>query len=608
MRSFIWHDVTCRTLSFLVAGVVTSVTFSNSLFADFSGYRLQPIVVTASVWAPPQPPLTHHTALSVDSTRSKGLVSIESFISTITGIDSINAGGQISVFGQGAASYQSRVLFNGLDLKDSSSVNGSPNFDGLNAYTIDAIDVLRGAQTAQYGPNTIGGVLNFQSNPIGTHTHIVAGDRYSNVGIKTASQFGDIVVSGGINRFEDSRLSSKTTLPDLDPITSVNKFGRLEWQGETQRWTAQLLAIDTTAFIDGYSGTISDERLRTRSTRWGSTYENRLNAQWSWGGNFQETHVTRESIDGSDSAIYIGTTQKLDAYLQWTAPTQQLRVGIDTYQDDGSSKTPYDSTIARTVTSTGWYAGYNAQHDAVRLAASSRVQSDPLTSVWRIVGGLDASVSLNANATVIGTIQSGVRHPSVYETSRALTNGSLASDQSLSKAIGINWTGWIGTQSLRWFESTVDQPIDYYYGNDQTEGYYNQPGNAISRGVEVTSEFTFPGHLPLSIRYTTTDTFGSSGKTPRVPVYKWVISGGIDTGYATFGVTIRSVGGYRDTSYSEAEVAGYGLTDITLRYTHTKWIQPFVTVTNVFDHQYQPVIGYPALGRSLMIGFETRLD
>jgi outer membrane cobalamin receptor len=51
---------------------------------------------------------------------------------------------------------------------------------------------------------------------------------------------------------------------------------------------------------------------------------------------------------------------------------------------------------------------------------------------------------------------------------------------------------------------------------------------------------------------------------------------------------------------------GYSRVDARVRVRVTRMLEAFVVGENVFDAQYQEVLGYPALGRSIRAGLRLR--
>jgi vitamin B12 transporter len=84
-------------------------------------------------------------------------------LATVPGLNVIQTGGPgglTSVFIRGTNSNHVKVLVDGIDVSDPSSVNAAFDFSQLLAGDIERIEVLRGPQSGLYGSDAIGGVIS----------------------------------------------------------------------------------------------------------------------------------------------------------------------------------------------------------------------------------------------------------------------------------------------------------------------------------------------------------------------------------------------------------------------------------------------------------------
>jgi vitamin B12 transporter len=82
---------------------------------------------------------------------------------TVPGVDVLRSGGPgqpTSVFMRGANANHTLVLVDGVEMNDPASPNAAFDFANLQTDNIERIEVLRGAASAVYGSDAIGGVIN----------------------------------------------------------------------------------------------------------------------------------------------------------------------------------------------------------------------------------------------------------------------------------------------------------------------------------------------------------------------------------------------------------------------------------------------------------------
>ncbi|NIA10798.1 MAG: TonB-dependent receptor [Nitrospiraceae bacterium] len=98
-----------------------------------------------------------------DEIERLGFTSIADVLKYLPGIEISNTGGfgkQTSVFMMGLDSRDVLVLLNGVPINDPSNPNGAANFEWIDLNNVERIEVLKGSQSALYGSEAVGGVIN----------------------------------------------------------------------------------------------------------------------------------------------------------------------------------------------------------------------------------------------------------------------------------------------------------------------------------------------------------------------------------------------------------------------------------------------------------------
>ncbi|MFQ5607852.1 MAG: TonB-dependent receptor, partial [Candidatus Zixiibacteriota bacterium] len=150
-----------------VTFALLALGFSQS-FAENEGdevYSLPPIVVVADLAETPADQVgSSVTTITREEIERSQKNSVLDLLREVPGLDVVRSGGpggQTSVFMRGGASEHTLVLVDGVEMNDPSSPNGAYDFAGLSAENIERIEILRGAQSALYGSDAIGGVISF---------------------------------------------------------------------------------------------------------------------------------------------------------------------------------------------------------------------------------------------------------------------------------------------------------------------------------------------------------------------------------------------------------------------------------------------------------------
>ena len=70
-------------------------------------------------------------------------------------------GQQAAIFMRGSESNHTLVMLNGIAINDQSATNGLHDFGQDFVQTIQQIEVYKGSNGAHFGPDAIGGAINF---------------------------------------------------------------------------------------------------------------------------------------------------------------------------------------------------------------------------------------------------------------------------------------------------------------------------------------------------------------------------------------------------------------------------------------------------------------
>ncbi len=186
----------------------------SAVFPAYSQSQLAPVVVTA---ARVEQPLTDVVAdvslIDREQIERAGQTSLRELLAFQPGVQLVTNGGYRSssgVFLRGAASSQTVVLIDGI--RTGSATSGGAPLENIPLERIERIEILRGAASALYGPDAVGGVIQiFTREPadglelgagIGAGT---AGQRQANASLRGSS--GALGYSLGLSREQGTGIS-----------------------------------------------------------------------------------------------------------------------------------------------------------------------------------------------------------------------------------------------------------------------------------------------------------------------------------------------------------------------------------------------------------------
>src|SRR5918992_3372731 len=132
----------------------------RSIVAAAEPTRLDPIVVTGTQIAVPVSELPSAvTVIDREEIESRQITDVQQLLRTVPGLSVTQTGsrgGVTNVFPRGGNANFSLVLIDGVPVNDA---GGAYDFSDLTTDNIERIEVIRGPQSALYGSNAIGGVI-----------------------------------------------------------------------------------------------------------------------------------------------------------------------------------------------------------------------------------------------------------------------------------------------------------------------------------------------------------------------------------------------------------------------------------------------------------------
>ncbi len=156
--------------STLWARHLTALVFSfgalaaTSALADDTPVKTPKLLITSGAEPTPTKEVaSSYTIVTAEDIATYQYRDIVALLQTVPGLHVTpygGAGSLTSVFTRGAGSNQTLVMINGIPVNDPSSPAGAANLANIPLENVDRVEVVRGPQSALYGSQAIGGVIN----------------------------------------------------------------------------------------------------------------------------------------------------------------------------------------------------------------------------------------------------------------------------------------------------------------------------------------------------------------------------------------------------------------------------------------------------------------
>ena len=598
------------------------------------------------------------TVITAEDIERRQIRHVSDALRALPGVSVSQSGGtgsftQVRI--RGAEGNHTLVLIDGMEVSDPSS--GEYDMANLLADDIERIEVLRGAQSSVFGSNAIGGVINIVTKNADTPGFSGSGEleagSESTYGGRLSLRYSNdrtrLSFSAANRQTEGYDYSGSDGNPDGDNNTTVN--ARAEYDvtdGITIGGT--LRSMKRTSDYDAFNwgaatvdGLVTDADLQTEVDNLFGTLYAEID---SFGGRFRSNVFygfgnidTINTDTGAKTSDYTTTRQTFSytgAYALdgGSVDTANQIVSVlveaqeETFENNDASLVYSTSMLGKQTRKLYGYAlEYRGSflQDALTLQATAR--HDDNNGDFEDANTWSAAVSYtfpNDTTRAHASAGSGVQNPTMYEQfgynpGTWTGNPDLTPERSTGWDIGLEqrFMGDRGVIDVTYFRATLTDEISSEYdpvtGNSTP---YNQEGDSDRQGVEVSAEFEIGAGFTVGADYTWLDATDPDGdievRRPKNELGLRVYYT-LPNGRTEFGADMRYVNGLWDLDYTSpsygsdlVKLPDYSVVNLTAQHRITDQLTLTARVLNLFDEEYQEVLGYDAAPRTVYAGLNMR--
>ena len=635
----------------IAAGWVALFAVSGSALAQTS--NLLPVtVVTADRSAEP----ITNTASAISVVDQATLTqsnpgSLVDALRNVPGLDISESGGPgrlSSVRLRGANTGQTLVLIDGVRANDPTAPGADFDFSMFPAGAIDHIEVLRGPQSALYGSDAIGGVINIitkKGGGLAVNNIRAEGGTYG-TGALSGSTLGSqgpwsyAIAGSGIHSnsfsaygFRVPELEALVPHMEADPYNRLSGSARVGYDaGDGVRFNAGLRSNYTRANYDETSGGFPTETPAFSTKQY--TQANANAAVDTFDGRW--THSITTFADRSDRSFHdvffasgtiVTSSSTIDDFIgdrigaEYQGIFRAGALGTLTYgarEEQESARlyhtdlfptfSPRMLTLAPRQETRSLFALYQLPlFERLNLSLGGRI--DDVVGInqfetWRATVAYllpETGTKLRASAAT------GAKAPSLYQLYSSFGNTLLHPEQSFGYDGGVDQTLFGGriTLSVTAFSNRLRNLIDF----DFASMHYLNVARAATSGLEVESNVQLvPAHLDLKLAYTNLRARDLStglvlARRPEhilslafdfTPTPQWLIEPRVVLISKRFSGTGETL-----------PLAPYARTDLYASYKVDQTWKVFARGENIFDVRYQEVAGFGTTGMAFYGGVDA---
>lgn len=606
-----------------LAVVATAISlWAQDSVAEGAGGTL---VTTASRFAQPissvLAPTSVVTREEIDRWQAKSVADV---MRRLPGVDIAQSGGlgqQSSLFIRGTESRHVLVLIDGIRLNQA-GISGSSDLSQIPLSLVQRIEYVRGARSAVYGSDAIGGVVNiitlrdrpgtsltagigsngYQSYDASTQQMLDSATRITLAGNYTYTKGYD-VVAGYPDIYGDPAQK------DRDGFMSKTLYGSVEHQfdDEISGFIRGYGFDNRTAYDGSLSYSVPGARVDTRQL---------YNQTWDTGLRFnRDGYATQLIASYGHTKDYNydprrgryaepATLDDVEQYnLQWgntlALGNGTVSAGVDWQQQISQPNTNYVSK-GEQQRNTGIYATTQQKLGSVTLEGAVR-GDDNNTFGWHNTWQSSASWEFIEGYSVFASYGTAFKAPNLSQVYSAIYgNRDLNPEESKQWEGGFEGLAGPVNWRLSGYRNDIDSLID---SDPATFRYYNI-NKAKIKGIEATASFD-TGPVSHSVSYDYVDPRNGTTNEILARRAKQQVKYQLDYTLYDVGwsVSYQYLGERYDKDYNASttprtvKLGGASLWDLAASYPVTSQLTVRGRIANLFDKDYETVYGYQTPGR-----------
>lgn len=562
------------------------------------------------------------TVITNEEIEQSGMQYVSQVLSATAGFQAYKSGGPQSLtraFLRGNETDHTLVLINGMKIVDSSTGRGSVDLERLKVTGVERIEVLRGSQSAIYGSEAIGGVINIilkrgTIKPV-KYLNLEASNRLDkDISTGFSGNVEDLYFAVNYNHSEGPGISAAEKSlgyheNDSYDIDSANLVLDYDLNTSTELSLITRVFISENEEDDAPSGPFLDADRNSNLLDWQSALSlNKKYELFSVNASIETARARRYQLKNARKFRWYIADLNIGK-LKFTVPVntnEKFIFGVETERAHMDTQDQYNAYDFKVSSSSSFYSYTNNTIKNLFLDGSFRSNHHDLfglSTTYRVAASYIISDSGFRLHSSFGT---GYRAPTLDEIYGSYGSITIKEETSRSRDIGIEYSSLNKNfvTDLTFFSTQIDNLIGY----GPAPGYkFSNQGSAQNNGIEVFMKYIPNNNIIINSHYNflTTNNNGRSlsrrkkhsGKTS----INWVPE---DLNI----LSINSIAEYhsnaRDGAFAGGHIAGYALFHSNVNYTVDVNTKVQFKIENVLDQNYSEADTAGTYGRTLSLSLK----
>ncbi len=517
-----------------------------------------------------------------------------------------------SIFMRGTNSNQTLVLVDGV--RANAPSDGRFDFGTIPVENIERVEIVRGPQSALYGSDAIGGVINVITRrgvgefKIGTTQEF--GSQNTNKQVISARGEG---VSFALTRLRSNGFFQNDDYRNLGASLRLDKA-----LSANANLAFTLRASDAKVGTPGQIAFNFDPNARTNSRDFASSlqFTNRSGKRrdkivlgvYDRRVGFDDALNPADPFSSFTNARNRNRVLDLDAQTSFDLGAHTVTIGGEIRRENAriaSVSTFGDTDFSRATNTQALFAQDEFRRGNFALVSGLRLENNSQFGS-NLSGRLSSSYRLNERAKLKASLGTGFKAPSFNDLYFPnYGNPNLKPEKSVGADIGIEYSIGRGNVELTVFENRLRNLITGVFIPPTTFQAANV-GRATTRGIEIGWRQPLSDDLTFSFNQTWLNT-SSDKPLLRRPKSNTTADLILRRDKFNFDLGLVAQGRRFDISpdFATKNYGGYTRFDLTVGFNVRPQTQLYVRAQNVFNRKYEEVAGFPSPRFGFVVGLQS---